>query len=794
MALQQDDTPFTWGAGGARLTTEEIAQRRKVAETLMQQGTDASPLPAGTRGAGIWTQGLARVAKSALGAYQARQADEAAKANADDNKAMIASLLSGGTQSAGAPMDITPKVATDATTPGVATDSSAPRGIRNNNPLNIEDGDFAKSQPGYAGSDGRFAKFASPDHGVAAADSLLNTYQTKHGLNTINGIVNRWAPTSDGNNTSAYAADVAKQLGIDPNAPIPPEKRQQLIAAMGRHENGVPIPMGAPAAPQASAPAVAPVQVASNGPVQMPAATPTSAPPSPAVANVAAALSPSTVQGAAYPSPVLDNTGPAVPSNFNIPGMPQVQPMSAQDPVRFAGQPGFVPPQPAAASTATEDAAIPENATPTEGVVPASVAKIVQAQNAAVAPSAAQVAPIAAAPAVARVAQAAAAAPTSTAPVRSGIGAVNPAVLQALTSPYSDENTKKIASIIMQQQMTPKEVHAQETDSQGNVWDVNRLTGQRTVALQRQASFEAPYRDQDGNLVQKDSTGKVSVLSAADKTPDAIRQYEYAKEEARKAGRPFDMDFATWSTAKARAAATNITNTVDMNSGQTYDKQLAEGLGKAHSSLANGVEDAQSRARDIAAMQGAVDAIQKNGGTTGGLAASQRLELQKSINAGLSAIGIDKPFNEADLSDKEFLTKFNRSMAGAQAKNAVGSRVTNFEMSNFLKANPGLDMTITGNQRLLGIQSQMEQRNIAVGNAIRNATASAISKGQKIDPVTVQKIITDYDEAHHIADPVTGQDLTQSYTLPEFQNQGTNAALAGQHDKNIDDLVKKYSK
>jgi hypothetical protein len=269
-----------------------------------------------------------------------------------------------------------------------------------------------------------------------------------------------------------------------------------------------------------------------------------------------------------------------------------------------------------------------------------------------------------------------------------------------------------------------------------------------------------------------------------------VRQYEYYKENlpAGEKAMPFDI----WSTAKARAGATNISNNIDMNSGQTYDKQLAEGLGKSHAALANGVEDAQTRARDISAMQAAVDAIQKNGGTTGGLAPAQRLELQKSINAGAASLGIEKPFSESDLSDKEFLTKFNRSMAGAQAKGAVGSRVTNFEMSNFLKANPGLDMTITGNQRLLGIQAQIEQRNIAVGNAIRDATAAAIRDSKKIDPVTVQKILSDYDEAHHVKDPITGQDLTQSYTLPEFQNASpANKSMSDQHEQSIQRMEKK---
>ena len=271
-------------------------------------------------------------------------------------------------------------------------------------------------------------------------------------------------------------------------------------------------------------------------------------------------------------------------------------------------------------------------------------------------------------------------------------------------------------------------------------------------------------------------------------TPASVQEYKYYVQNLPKGTVP--MDYATFSTAKARAGATNISNNVDMNSGQTYDKELAGGLAKAHAGLANGVEEAQSRARDVAAMQGALDAIQKNGGSTGGMGQQQVLELKKTINAGATAMGIDNPFSEGDISDKEFLTKFNRQMAGNMAKNNVGGRVTNFEMQNYLKANPGLDMSLTGNQRLLGIQSQIEQRNIAVGNAIRDATAGAISTGAKINPVSVQKIITDYDQQHHITDPVSGQDLTQSYALPEFQGSPTNASMAKAHSENLKAMEK----
>ncbi|VIO73902.1 hypothetical protein [Bradyrhizobium ivorense] len=287
----------------------------------------------------------------------------------------------------------------------------------------------------------------------------------------------------------------------------------------------------------------------------------------------------------------------------------------------------------------------------------------------------------------------------------------------------------------------------------------------------------------EGHILNGRTGAVTKAYEPEDKTPPSVLEYQYYLKSLPKGAAP--MDYATFSTAKARAGATNISNTVDTGAAPAYDKQLVAGLAKSHASLSEGVEEAQARARDVAAMQGAIDAIQRNGGTTGGMGQAQILDLKKTINAGAGALGIENPFNEGDISDKEFLTKFNRQIAGNMAKSAVGGRVTNFEMSNYLKANPGLDMSGTGNQRLLGIQAQIEQRNIAVGNAIREATARAIATGKTINPVEVQKIITDYDEAHHVKDPVTGQDLTQSYVLPEFQQGGTNPALADQHSKNL---------
>lgn len=129
--------------------------------------------------------------------------------------------------------------ASGVTTP---TPRNLPRGLRNNNPGNIEDGPFARTQPGYVGSDGRFAIFDNINSGKAATSSLLGSYGNK-GVNTLSGIINRWAPAADGNDTRAYIAAVARQTGLDPNKPLDMNNRAVMASiadAIHSHENGMP--------------------------------------------------------------------------------------------------------------------------------------------------------------------------------------------------------------------------------------------------------------------------------------------------------------------------------------------------------------------------------------------------------------------------------------------------------------------------------------------------------------------------------------------------------------------------
>lgn len=114
----------------------------------------------------------------------------------------------------------------------------APRGIRNNNPGNIVRTSGAWEGE-VAGQDAKFKTFATPEQGIAAVGRNLLSYEGK-GLNTISGIINRWAPPSE-NNTSEYVSTVSKALGVSPDAKLDmkdPAVLTSLTRAIIKHENG----------------------------------------------------------------------------------------------------------------------------------------------------------------------------------------------------------------------------------------------------------------------------------------------------------------------------------------------------------------------------------------------------------------------------------------------------------------------------------------------------------------------------------------------------------------------------
>ncbi|NFV82119.1 hypothetical protein [Magnetospirillum aberrantis] len=114
-----------------------------------------------------------------------------------------------------------------------------PRGVRNNNPGNIQRSD-EPWQGEVPGNDPRYASFATPEAGIRAMGKNLLTYQDKYGLNSVEAIVSRWAPATE-NDTPGYAASVAKALGVKTDAPIDLHDANTLgkvVRSMIQVENG----------------------------------------------------------------------------------------------------------------------------------------------------------------------------------------------------------------------------------------------------------------------------------------------------------------------------------------------------------------------------------------------------------------------------------------------------------------------------------------------------------------------------------------------------------------------------
>lgn len=117
---------------------------------------------------------------------------------------------------------------------GTGPSNGKTRADRNNNPGNIVDSAWTRKQAGYAGSDGRFARFSSPDHGFAAMEKLLGNYMAQ-GRTSISSILSKYAPSSE-NDVGAYARHVSKLTGLGINQTIGAEHIPLIARAMAKHE------------------------------------------------------------------------------------------------------------------------------------------------------------------------------------------------------------------------------------------------------------------------------------------------------------------------------------------------------------------------------------------------------------------------------------------------------------------------------------------------------------------------------------------------------------------------------
>ncbi|CAH5457948.1 TPA: hypothetical protein N0X70_001581 [Enterobacter roggenkampii] len=110
--------------------------------------------------------------------------------------------------------------------------SGKTRADRNFNPLNLK-------TKGNAGKDSSgFAKYTDEESGWGAARRQLSLYYTRDKLDTISGIINKWAPPSE-NDTNSYVDQISKAMGMGANEKLDlsdPAIMAKLSSYMARHE------------------------------------------------------------------------------------------------------------------------------------------------------------------------------------------------------------------------------------------------------------------------------------------------------------------------------------------------------------------------------------------------------------------------------------------------------------------------------------------------------------------------------------------------------------------------------
>jgi hypothetical protein len=119
-----------------------------------------------------------------------------------------------------------------------------PRGLRNNNPLNIRHNRDRFLGEVVPGTDRNFKQFGSMACGYRAAFVVLYTY-LKRGIDTVEKIIRAWAPPTE-NNTESYIATVVQRSGVGRNKVLTADSGGdyiRIVAAMSHCENGVPAVM-----------------------------------------------------------------------------------------------------------------------------------------------------------------------------------------------------------------------------------------------------------------------------------------------------------------------------------------------------------------------------------------------------------------------------------------------------------------------------------------------------------------------------------------------------------------------
>lgn len=124
----------------------------------------------------------------------------------------------------------------------ISSKTKTPRGLRNNNPLNIIHSKAHWQGMNDRQTDPNFVQFKSMEWGIRAAVMTLRSYHKK-GYKTVQAIVQRWCPD---HTAPGYIRTVCNCTGWNPSREVNPwdiDDVCNLLNAMIKVENGTYISM-----------------------------------------------------------------------------------------------------------------------------------------------------------------------------------------------------------------------------------------------------------------------------------------------------------------------------------------------------------------------------------------------------------------------------------------------------------------------------------------------------------------------------------------------------------------------
>ena len=118
----------------------------------------------------------------------------------------------------------------------------ATRGVRNNNPLNIvrSKSDWEGKVPFSESTDKTFEQFISMPYGWRATCKQISKYINAYNINTVSGIINRWASGENKSTMDSYINTVTKRTGFQKTQAITSDAEMfTLVAAMSYVESQI---------------------------------------------------------------------------------------------------------------------------------------------------------------------------------------------------------------------------------------------------------------------------------------------------------------------------------------------------------------------------------------------------------------------------------------------------------------------------------------------------------------------------------------------------------------------------